>query len=283
MRKNYMFLKEFLWVLLASCLFSAGYNIFIYPSGVILGGATGLATVLHRLLPVLPVGVWILLLNLPLWLLCLKVLGRRFILRTVIGTLTASLLLDVFSFLPLRVDDPMQGALLGGGTIGLALGIMYAHGYNTGGADLAVFLLKKKYENLSPGLIVLILDAAIVLSSALVLGDLPVLGCSAIAIFTETTVLNSVLSGFDRGQLVFIFSNKHEQIAADVSKILHRGMTEVDATGWFTGRRGKALLCAVRKREVYRLKRIINDCDPNAFSVFTDAFSISGNGFERRI
>ncbi len=273
--------SDLLQVSIASLLFAVGYNMFIDPAGIILGGATGLATVINRFVPTFSVGTWILFLNLPLVLICVKVFGIRFILRTVLGTVLSSFALDTFTFFPVPTIDPLLSALLGGGIIGAALGLMYARGYNTGGADLLVFLLKRKVTRLSQGKIVLLLDAAVVLLSVVVFKNYLLIFYSAVTIYTEATVLDRVVKGFDRGQLVFIFSEKSLLVAEKIAENMGRGVTLIDTVGWYSGKNSKTLLCALRQGEVYALRKIIKETDESAFVVFTSASSIDGLGFEK--
>ena len=279
MKKKNIELKELLIVALASILFAAGYNMFIEPAGIILGGVTGIAAVLNRLFPKIPVGSYILLLNFPLLLLCLRTFGFRFILRSLVGTLLSGVFLDLFSFFPVTVTDPFLCALFGGGAVGAALGLIYAQGYNTGGADLLVFLLRKKFPALSQGLLVFLLDASVVLLSSLVFGDFTGIFYSSLAILSETALLDRVSAGFDRGLLAFIFSKNSAALAGRISRELQRGVTELETKGYYSGEKSCTLLCALRWRELYRLKKIIRETDPHAFSVFADASSISGLGF----
>lgn len=272
---------DFFYIPAASILFAAGYNMFIEPAGIVLGGATGIATVLNKLFPFLSVGVYILLVNLPLILICLKVFGKRFIWKTAAGTLCSSIALDVLNFFPVTTTDPLLCGLFGGGAIGAALGLMYARGYNTGGADLLVFLLKRRHKNLSEGRIVLLLDAAVVALSAVILSNFSLIFYSVITICAETGILDRVISGFDRGRLVFIFSKNSSAIAEKIASELERGVTVIETTGWYTGQNGQALLCALRPKEVYKLREIIGAADPSAFVVFTSASAIDGLGFER--
>ncbi len=281
MMKKTSNLTDFLYIPAASILFAMGYNMFIEPAGIVLGGATGVATVLNRLFPFLSVGTYILLVNLPLLLVCLKVFGKRFIWKTAVGTLCSSVALDLLNFFPVTTSDPLLCSLFGGGSIGAALGLMYARGYNTGGADLLVFLLKRRHKNLSDGKIVMLLDAAVVIFSALILKTFSLIFYSVITICAETAVLDRVINGFDRGQLAFIFSENSNVIAEKISTELERGVTVIDATGWYTGKNGQALLCALRPGEVYKLRGIIGSVDPRAFVVFTSASAIDGLGFER--
>lgn len=280
MKKKNIELKELLIVALASVLFAAGYNMFIDPASIILGGVTGIAAILNRIFPKIPIGIYILLLNFPLLLLCLHTFGFRFILRSLVGTLLSSVFLDLFSFFPVSVTDPFLCALFGGGAIGAALGLIYAQGYNTGGTDLLVFLLRKKIPALSQGLLVFFLDASVVLFSALILGNFTGIFYSSLTILSEAALLDRISAGFDRGLLAFIFSKNSAALAERISRELRRGVTKLETQGHYSGEKSCTLLCALRRRELYHLKRIIRETDPHAFSVFAEASSISGLGFQ---
>ena len=118
-----------------------------------------------------------------------------------------------------------------------------------------------------------------VLLSSLVFGDFTGIFYSSLAILSETALLDRVSAGFDRGLLAFIFSKNSAALAGRISRELQRGVTELETKGYYSGEKNCTLLCALRRRELYRLKKIIRETDPHAFSVFADASSISGLGF----
>lgn len=280
MMKKTFKIRDLPVILLSSLLFSLGYNLFLNPFNIVPGGATGIAMAANRLFPGISVGSYILLLNLPLILIALKMFGLPFILRSAVGTVFSSIFLDAFSFLPSAVDDPLLAALFGGGAIGISLGLLYRIGYNTGGTDLLVFILKSKFPTLSTGAVLMLTDTAILLSTVLILNNFAVVFISVITIITESRLIDRISAGPKGGQLVFVFTNNYQKMAACISETLSRGVTLVNSTGWYTGKDGRVLLCAVRTREVYRLKAVIKQTDPEAFAVFADAGGISGNGFD---
>ena len=295
-KKVYTVGKEVFYMTLGAVIFAAGFNIFIEPAGIILGGVTGIATIINYftkdILPFLTIGLLIILLNIPLFLFSFKVLGKKFIIRAGIGTLVSSIAIDLFGLLTKYLrenqgwfnyspDNALLYALLGGGCVGGGLALMYAHGYTTGGTDLLMFVLKHWFKKFSAGKITMVLDGIVILSSLLVYRSGMVIIYSLITAFVETRVMDYVMSGFDRGRLAFIFSDKGAEIADKICTVLDRGVTAFDATGWYTGNEKKALICAIRPGEVYQLKEIVTMVDPAAFVVFADASDIQGSGFEK--
>ena len=292
-KKIYTVGTEVLYIVLGAVIFAAGFNFFIEPAGIILGGVTGIATIINHFtkdfLPFLTIGVLIILLNIPLFLLSFKVLGKKFIIRAAVGTLVSSIAIDLFALLLKNVqlfsytdDKQLLYALLGGGCVGGGLALMYVHGYTTGGTDLLMFVLKHWFKKLSAGKITMCLDGLVIISSALVMWDPKILIYSLITAFVETRVMDYVMSGFDRGRLAFIFSDKGAEIADRICTDLDRGVTTFEATGWYTGNEKKALICAIRPGEVYLLKEVVTKVDPAAFVVFADASDIQGSGFEKK-
>ena len=183
--------------------------------------------------------------------------------------------------LPVVSKDPLISGIFGGICVGIAIAMLLSRGFNTGGSDMAVLLLRRKFKNIPYGKILMVFDGLVVLASAFILPDgIMIILYSVITIIAETFVLDYITVGFDRGKIAFICSAKHEEIAKAISTEMERGITMLDSTGWYTHNKGFTLMCAIRPREVWKLKNIIKQIDPDAFIMFGDASEVEGKGFD---
>ena len=279
-------MTDVLYVIAASLLYAIGLNMFLEPHTIIIGGLTGIATVINAIIPEFPIGTGILIMNIPLLLICWKVIGTKFVIKTLSGIACTSVIIDILNWGMIKIDfptvsnDPLICGIIGGGLIGVAIALLLSRGFNTGGTDMAVILLRRKLKSIPYGKILMVFDGIIVLASAFIMEDIMIIFYSVITIIVETFVLDYVTLGFDRGKIAFICSSKHEEVAEALTVELERGITMLDSTGWYTKNKGFTLMCVIRPREMWKLKNTVKTVDPNAFIVFGDATEVAGLGFD---
>jgi len=277
---------DILYVIAASFIYAVGLNMFLEPHTIIIGGLTGIATVINAIISSFPIGTGILIMNIPLLLICWKVIGTKFVIKTLSGIACTSVIIDILNWGMIKIDfptvsnDPLICGIIGGGLIGVAIALLLSRGFNTGGTDMAVILLRRKLKTIPYGKILMVFDGIIVLASAFIMQDVMIIFYSIITIIVETFVLDYVTVGFDRGKIAFICSSKHEEVAEALTVELERGITMLDSTGWYTKNRGFTLMCVIRPREMWKLKNTVKSVDPNAFIVFGDASEVAGLGFD---
>lgn len=273
---------EVVLFLIGSFIFSLGIALFITPGKIAVGGFTGISIIINHLLS-FPVGMTIIVLNIPMFLICAKVFGFKFILKTVVGVLLTSALIDILEIIPPFDISPELNALFGGILQGVGLGLVYSNGFTTGGTDLVLWLLKLKFPNLSSGSILFILDAVVVLVSAVLFKDPQSILFSVIAIFSYTKVLDTILGVGDRANLAFIITDEYEKIADSVTTILGRSVTVFDGKGWFSKRDKTILMCVIDRSQLYTMKKTVYDLDPAAFMILSDAREVIGLGFKENL
>ena len=267
-------------LIMGAAVFAAGVSFFISPGKIPVGGFTGISLIVNFLTPV-PVGMLVLAMNIPMFIICARVFGLKFIAKTIVGVVAATTLMDAFALFPPVTYDPIMCALFGGLLQGTGLSILYSGGFTTGGSDLVLWLLKLKFPHLSSGFIFFILDSIVVGAAALILRDLRSALFSAIAIFTYTRVLDTLMGSADHAGLVFVISKEHEAISAQISERLRRGVTLLHGTGWYTGDHRHVMMCVVERSQRYTLKQIARAADPEAFIVVADAREVIGRGFKQ--
>ena len=266
-------------VIAASLLADVGFNWCLVPKQISSGGITGVAQIITVFFPQMPLGLTIILLNVPLFLLGWKILGGRFLLGSLYAMTVGSLLVDgvamLWEFQPM---EPLLASLYGGLLVGLSLGLMLRRGITTGGTDLGARLLKVYFAHLPIGQLCLVLDVVVVAAYALVFRDLDRALYSFVTLYVVSLMIDRVVYGGDRAPMVFIISDCHREIA-DALLELDRGVTLLHGTGAYSHRDKEVLYCVCKRNQVVQVKRIVNRIDPRAFMVVSDAHEVLGEGF----
>jgi uncharacterized membrane-anchored protein YitT (DUF2179 family) len=268
--------------LLGSVCFAAGIALFFTPGEIAIGGFSGIALLINRFTG-FPAGITLIIMNVPMVIICAKVFGFKFIIKSVAGVVVTSVLIDVFGninlFNEIELSQEMY-ALFGGVIEGIGLGLLYMYGYTTGGSDLVVWLLRLKMPYVNMGTILFVLDAVIVGIGAIFAGSAQSILYSVIAIFCYTKAIDTVLGANNRLHLIFIISTKYEELADGIIKTMHRGVTVIDSKGWFTKESRPMIMCIIDRSQVYPFRLFLKEHDPEAFFILTDAREVIGQGFK---
>ena len=274
--------KEILWAgttAIGSALFALGFAMFLIPNDINTGGISGLAMILRELLGFGSIGTLTLLMNIPLFLIGGLKIGKRFFAGSLIGMVVSSVLMDLFALIPFATPEPLIGGLYGGVLCGAGLGMVFMAGASTGGSDILVRLLKKKYRNLPIGSISIMFDAMVVLLTGLVFRDISKALYSGVVVFVCGQVIDAVVYRFDYSRVALIISKEHEKIAKAISDQLDRGATYLHGSGSYTHQNIEVVLAVVRKGQLAELKELVMDIDENAFVIVQEAHQVLGDGF----
>lgn len=274
--------KEILWAgttAIGSALFALGFAMFLIPNDINTGGISGLAMILRELLGFGSIGTLTLLMNIPLFLIGGLKIGKRFFAGSLIGMVVSSVLIDMFALIPFATPEPLIGGLYGGVLCGAGLGMVFMAGASTGGSDILVRLLKKKYRNLPIGSISIMFDAMVVLLTGLVFRDISKALYSGVVVFVCGQVIDAVVYRFDYSRVALIISKEHEKIAKAISDQLDRGATYLHGSGSYTHQNIEVVLAVVRKGQLAELKELVMDIDENAFVIVQEAHQVLGDGF----
>ncbi len=252
---------------------------FLVPNRIAAGGVSGLATVLYHVFG-LPVGITMFAINVPLFLLSLRVLGTQFGLKTVVGTVLTSAFVDGLApYLRPLTENPFLASLYGGALAGLGIGLTFRAGGSTGGTDMAAQVLHR-FLRLSPGKALLAADALVILLAGLVFS--PELALWAfLSVFVTTKAIDLVQEGRAYAKGAFIIARDPQQVGQAVLRELDRGATALKGRGMYTGLERDVLFVVVAPWELQRLREIVHRIDPQAFMVITDVFDVLGEGFRR--
>ncbi len=285
-------IKEYLIITLGLLIYSLAWVVFLIPNKMVGGGVTGFSAILYYATG-FPISYTYFILNALLLALALKILGRGFGMKTVYAIFITSIFLQ---FLPSMIpadlikdialdNGKLLCAIIGGAFAGLGIGMTFTQGGSSGGTDI-IALMINKYRNISPGKIILYVDVIIIGSSLLLPGDgtagsriaTVIYGFMLISVTGYT--IDLVLSGTKQSLQVFIFSKKHEEIAQRVSE-MGRGVTLIDAKGWYTKQDAKVLLVIIRKTESSMIFQIVREVDRDAFISVGSVMGVYGQGFDQ--
>lgn len=268
------------YLLLIAGAFIMGFAIKnIYdPLNLVTGGVSGLAIVIKSKVGV-PLWLTNTLLNIPLFLASYRIKGWRFIKRTLVSTVSLSLSLYVIpEMMIMPADDILLSALFGGLISGVGSGMVFMTQATTGGTDMLAALLQKIMPHYSVPQIMQVLDAAIVLTGAVVFGIRPTL-YALIAIYAVTRMSDGILEGLKFSKMVYIISDRYEEIAGTIMEEIDRGVTGLRAEGMYSGSDKMMLCCVVSRKEISQIKEIVREYDPRAFVIVSDVREVLGEGF----
>ncbi len=275
----YKRLVEFVWVTFGVALTALGLNLFLIPNKIAAGGVSGIAIIFHYLIGS-PVGLTMLALNIPLFVMGIYRLGLTFGFRSLYGTLSLSVVVDLLApFLPVPTQDLLLAAIFGGVLTGLGLGLVFRFRGTTGGTDLAAAVLRT-YTGVNIGQLLFLVDATVVLAAGLLFQSWELMLYALITIFITAWVIDLVQEGFSYAKAFFVISSRIEIIAGKILRELGRGATALKGRGLYTGTDREVLLTVVNRSEVSRLKEIVYETDPNAFVILADVREVLGEGFK---
>lgn len=281
MKKHFQSLLMFAKVALGSAIFSLGFNLFLTPHGFNAGGLSGLAQIIVTLLGVGSVGLVTAVINLPLFIFGYKWIGKKFFFGSLFGMAVLSGTLELFSLLPVPQIDPLLSTLYGGSVCGLGLGLVFVAGGSTGGSDIIVRLLQRKWQHIPIGTINILFDAAVAVLTGIVFGDMTRTLYTGVTVFLSGKVIDMVVYSFDYSRVAFIISDRYQQIADVICNKLERGVTFLEGEGAYSHMEKKVILTAVKKHQMAELKSLVAEIDPNAFVIVQEAHQVLGDGFSR--
>lgn len=268
-------------IIIGDILFALGFNLFLQPNGLNAGGLSGLAMVLVHFLGFGTVGAVTAVVNLPLFIIGGKKLGKNFFFGSLLGMIFLSLSIDLLAWLPIPKVEPLIAALYGGVICGVGLGIVFSGGSTTGGSDIVVRLLKLRYRHVPIGIINICFDLCVAALTGLAFQDVNSALYSGVAIFVTGNVVDAVVYRFDYSKVALIISPRYEEISKVITTQLERGATYLKGQGVYMGNDTKVILTAVKKQQLPELKRLVSEIDPDAFVIVQEAHQVLGDGFSR--
>ena len=266
-------------ITLGAVIYALAFDWFVAPNQIAMGGVTGLAQIVNALVPVLPVGVLSILVNVPLFLAGWRLLGGRLLVSSLYAMAVSSLAIDVIAWMhTFPPMDPILATLYGGAGMGVGLGLVFSQGATTGGTDIIGKLLKLKFPWLPIGKLVMIPDMVVVILAAVVFGTVNAALYGLIQMYLLSKVMDMILYGWDTSRVAYIITDRWEETVQGLLD-MNRGVTLLQGKGAYTGAEKQVLLVAFRQREIVPIKRMLREIDPKAFFIVCDAHEMLGEGF----
>lgn len=278
-------------IVIGSFILAAGFVFFISPYKIVPGGVYGIAIVIHYLTEGMlswapsgfPIGLMGLILNIPLTIVGIKILGPRFGVKTVVGFVLTSVFMDAITYFygeaPLVEGDALLSSIFGGVLVGLGLGLIFKSKATSGGSDIVAMIIAK-YTRLPLGQLMIYVDSTIVLIGLLVFADWKIPLYSWIVIYITGKTIDVVLDGLSVDKTIFIVSDKFVEIRDRIINDLNRGGTYIPGKGMYNGSDKTIIFTVVNRRELALLEEYVHDIDPKAFLTVLEANEILGEGFK---
>ena len=274
---------EYLMIIVGTGLMSLAINSVFDASGMVTGGFSGVAIIIKAWTKGLVNGgipLWVTncVLNIPLFFIAWRVKGFSFIKKAILGEVSLSAWLAIQPVFHLAGDDLLLAALYGGVIQGMGIGLVFLGGGTTGGTDMMAAIIQKFLQHYSISQIMQIIDGAVVVIGMYVFGIHKAL-YAIIAVYLVTKVSDGLIEGLKFSKAVYIITEKPEEIARMIMEDLDRGATGINAKGMYSGQDKLTLFVVVNKKEIVMLKEKVDEIDPQAFVIVTDAREVHGEGF----
>lgn len=275
--------KELLMIVIGTFLVSFSFSVFFIPNGIAPGGVSGFATLINATLA-LPVGLTIIVLNIPLFIGGWKKNGFRFMLLSIISTILLSAFIELIhlsdAWISVVTQDVLLSTIFGGAIMGLGLGLVIKKGATTGGTDLLAKIINDKFPNFRIAWVLFAIDFIVVASAVIFLSPLTGL-YSLVALYIGSTVLDFVQTGIDSAKAFMVISEQSDAISKQIIKDLERGATLLSGKGAYTNSQKNIVLCVVHRTQIAKLRSIVKSIDETAFIIMYDVKEVDGEGFTR--
>jgi uncharacterized membrane-anchored protein YitT (DUF2179 family) len=275
---------KILYIIIGGIIFALGYAVFLIPHQIVPGGVSGIAMVL-RFLYNTPVGIVAIILNIPLFIIALRVLGVSFGIKSVGAIIYTNLLIDFFVYsvkLQTPTDNTVLAALYGGILLGLGLGLIFRSDASTGGTDIAGQILSR-YTNMSVGMWIMIVDFLVITAAGITTRSIELALLGYLALFLSSKVIDLLLEGIDYARAAFVISKKADKITDEIYNKMQRGVTILDGHSPYSKEERPVIMCVITKKQTPFLRSLVKRIDKDAFVILTDVFEVLGKGFRSRV
>lgn len=272
-------LVDYLMITIASALYAVSVSLFLDPNSLAPGGVTGISIIFNRIIG-LETGTWMFIINIPILALGTWKFGLKFIVSTLYCTAISSWFTNLLIKIPPMTADPLLAAVVGGALMAIGLGMVFKAGATTGGTDIIIKLLRIKMPHLKTGSLFLITDAIIVAASGIVFKDVDKALYAGLTVIVTSLMIDVVLYGRDEAKLIYIISDRSDEITERLLKDLDLGVTIVYGKGAYSGTEKKVIMCAVKKQMAPKTEDVVKEEDPQAFMIVTSATEIYGEGYK---
>jgi uncharacterized membrane-anchored protein YitT (DUF2179 family) len=285
MANSYRYVKKqtapILQIVLGCAIMGLSYSLFLIPHHFVPGGISGLAIIVNYFVK-LPVGLTIIILNIPIFIFGLRTMGKKYVLKSLAGMLISSIMIDLFNLvlrIPVATDNKILASIYGGILLGIGLGIVFRGHASTGGSDI-VGMVVSKYTGISIGFGIMITDFIVISASGFAFHQLEAPLYGYLILFLSTKVIDMILEGWSYSKLVIITSNQTVEIEKFILNTLERSGTALKSRSLYLSREGEIILTVVHRKQLAELRDFIKEIDPQAFVIINDTYDVLGKGFK---
>ena len=279
-KKLLLGLRDFFLITLGSAIYAFAFDWLFEPNNIVMCGFTGLAQTINRLVPSIPIGLMVIAMNVPLFVIGIRLQGIRLLFTSLYAMLTSSVFIDVIphihQFEP--IDDHLVVCIFGGALVGVASAIQLMVGATTGGTELSARLLKYKFKHVSIGKLCLMIDLTVIVIYTIVYKNVTDGLYAAIAMYIASISMDTVIYGRNSSKVACIVCNNGEKMKETLLSF-DLGVTEVSARGAYSSENKDMLICAFKPSKVSLLKKAITEIDKSAFVIICNADDVFGEGF----
>ena len=268
-------------VIVGSVIMAIGYSLFLIPHHFVPGGVSGIAMIVNYFTR-LPLGTMIMVLNIPVFIVGIRIMGRKYGLRSLLGMVVSSLLIDFFHEvvgLESATDNAILAAIYGGFMLGVGLGLVFRGRASTGGSDIIGQILSR-WTGMSMGIAIMLIDFFIISASGLAFKKLEAPLYGYIVLFISSKVIDMILEGWNYTKLVIITSSETEKVQDFILSTLDRSGTALRSRSLYLNRDGETIITVIHRKQLPELREFIKSVDPEAFVIINDTYAVLGKGFK---
>ena len=269
---------EYIYIIIGAFLMAVSTALFLLPNQLSTGGISGISTILYYLCNY-PVGLTMLLINVPLFVIAMVKVNKRLFFKSILGTVLLSVFIDLLGNLSPITNDRFLACIYGGIIMGIGTAIILKAGASTGGTDLLSYVIRAYNNKFKSSRVIIIADTIIIFFNIIFFREIEIGLYSVIAIYLMGKMIDLIFEGIYFTKIMFIISEKYEEISKEIGILVKRGSTGIYSKGMYSGKQNVMLFCVASRKEVAEIKQIIKQIDKNAFIVTTDAIETLGKGF----
>lgn len=265
---------EYIYIIVGAFLMAVSTALILLPNQLSTGGISGISTILYYLCNY-PVGLTMLLINVPLFVIAMVKVNKRLFFKSILGTILLSVFIDLLENLSPITNDRFLACIYGGIIMGIGTAIILKAGASTGGTDLLSYVIRAYNNKFKSSRVIIIADTIIIFFNIIFFKEIEIGLYSVIAIYLMGKMIDIIFEGIYFTKIMFIISEKYEEISKEIGILVKRGSTGIYSKGMYSGKQNVMLFCVASRKEVAEIKQI----DKNAFIVTTDAIETLGKGF----
>ena len=269
---------EYIYIIIGAFLMAVSTALFLLPNQLSTGGISGISTILYYSCNY-PVGLTMLLINVPLFVIAMVKVNKRLFFKSILGTVLLSVFIDLLEKLSPITNDRFLACIYGGIIMGIGTAIILKAGASTGGTDLLSYVIRAYNNKFKSSRVIIIADTIIIFFNIIFFREIEIGLYSVIAIYLMGKMIDIIFEGIYFTKIMIIISEKYEEISKEIGILVKRGSTGIYSKGMYSGKQNVMLFCVASRKEVAEIKQIIKQIDKNAFIVTTDAIETLGKGF----